>query len=190
MENDSLAMSRPNLVLSGFMGTGKSTVGRILAERLGMRFADTDACIEAESRMAVSEIFRLQGEPAFREIEHEMCKRLAGGQNQVIATGGGALLNPDSRQALEQTGVVVLLTCDQRVLLKRLQESARRGERPLLRDDLETTIARILQQRDPIYSSIALKVDTTHLTPEEAADAVSRLYLAEAVGGRQLEIGR
>ncbi len=90
MENHTSTDYRPNLVLTGFMGTGKSTVGLILAQRLNMQFADTDTCIEAEAGMPVSEIFRVHGEPAFRALEHEMCQRLANKQNCVIATGGGA----------------------------------------------------------------------------------------------------
>ena len=182
MENDPTTEHKPNLVLSGFMGTGKSTIGRILAQRLNMRFADTDTYIEGEAGMTVSEIFRVHGEPAFREMEHDMCKRLSHRHNHVIATGGGALVNPASRAALERTGVLILLTCDQRTLLQRLQESAHRGERPLLRHDLEEAIASILQQREPVYSTIALKVDTTRLTPEQAADAASELYLASVPG--------
>ncbi len=173
---------RPNLVLAGFMGTGKSTVGRILAERLNMPFADTDTHIEAEAGMPVSEIFRVNGEPAFRDMEHEVCRELSNGRDHVIATGGGALLNHDSRAALERTGVLILLTCDQQILFQRLRESASRGERPLLRHDLEATISSILQQREPVYAAIALKVDTTNLTPDEAADAVIELYMASAAG--------
>jgi shikimate kinase len=178
MENDPTTEHKPNLVLSGFMGTGKSTIGRILAQRLNMQFADTDTQIESEAGMTVSEIFRVHGESAFREMEHDMCERLSNCHNYVIATGGGALLNPASRAALERTGVLILLTCDQQTLLQRLQESARRGERPLLRHDLEDAIASIMQQREPAYSTISLKVDTTQLTPEQAADAALELYLA------------
>ncbi len=185
MENDPTTEHKPNLVLSGFMGTGKSTVGRILAQRLNMQFADTDTHIEAEAGMTVSEIFRVHGEPTFRQMEHDICQRLASRQNHVIATGGGALLNPSSRAALERTGVLILLTCDQQILLHRLQESARRGERPLLRHDLEAAIATILQQREPIYSTINLTVDTTHVTPEQAADAALELYLASKAGSRK-----
>ncbi len=167
---------KPNLILSGFMGTGKTTVGRILAERLGMEFVDTDEIIEAEAGMSVSEIFAQQGEPAFRELESEACMKLGESQGRIIATGGGALLDPGNRAALESTGVVVLLTCDAQALPGRLEESARRGERPLLRRDFKQTINNLLQDREPVYSTFPLKVDTTHLTPEEAADAVLDLY--------------
>lgn len=175
--------NRPNLVLCGFMGAGKSTVGRIAAERLGMRFVDSDACIEAEAGMSVSEIFRVLGEAAFREMEHEICVRLAGQRGQVVATGGGALVNEDSRAALEKTGVLVLLSCDEDVLVRRLRESARLGERPLLRDDLEETVRRILEEREGVYGRVANKVDTTGLTPEEAAEEVVRVYAREVGAG-------
>lgn len=176
MENAAAVNHRPNLVLSGFMGTGKSTVGLIIARRLGMEFVDTDSRIEAEAGMSVSEIFRVHGESTFRKMEHELCLRLAGEQGRVIATGGGALLNAESKAALEGSGVLILLTCERDILFQRLQESARTGERPLLRDDLETTIATLLQKREQLYASIERKVDTTHLTPYEAADRVLEVY--------------
>lgn len=172
----STSEQKPNLILSGFMGTGKTTIGRILAERLDMEFVDTDMLIETEAGTTVSEIFAKQGEPAFRKLESALCERLGTYQGHIIATGGGALLDPANRVALENTGIVVLLTCESQQLRDRLEESARRGERPLLRRDLEQTINNLLEQREPVYSTFALKVDTTNLTPEEAADAVLHFY--------------
>lgn len=158
------------------MGTGKSTVGLLLARRLGMQFVDTDSVVEAEVGLSVADIFSKHGEPAFRAYERAACHRLAGQSGQVIATGGGAIVDQPSRSALEGTGVLVLLTCDRDVLLQRLEDSARRGERPLLSGDLEARLDRLLVERESVYSTIPLKVDTTHLTPEQAANRVLALY--------------
>src|SRR4051794_10502177 len=117
----------PNLILAGFMGTGKSTVGPIVARALDMPFLDTDRLIEQQSGLPVSEIFARHGEPAFRVLEHEACHIVAAGASHVVAIGGGALLDPTSRTVLEATGVIVLLTCRSDVLVERLRESALRG---------------------------------------------------------------
>lgn len=166
----------PNLVLTGFMGTGKTTAGRLLAGRLSRDFVDTDALIEREAKMTVREIFTRLGEPAFREMEREACRRVSQQPGQVIAIGGGALLDARNREVLEQTGVIVLLTCETRELAGRLRESAQRGERPLLAGDIDETIRKLLVERESVYSAVSLRVDTTHITPEQVADAVLSLY--------------
>jgi shikimate kinase len=166
----------PNLVLAGFMGTGKSTVGPLVARKLNMPYVDTDHLIEECAKLGVSEIFAQYGEPAFRDMEREACRTVATYRNHVISVGGGALLDPSNRAALESTGVLVLLTCEQTVLIKRLQESARRGERPLLANDFEETVGRLLKAREPVYQAIEHRVDTTNLTPEQVADSLIKLY--------------
>jgi shikimate kinase len=94
----------------------------------------------------------------------------------VIATGGGALLDPESRMALEASGVVILLTCERSALMARLKESASKGERPLLAENFEARINELLYIREELYSSIPLKVDTTGLTPQEVAARVIELF--------------
>lgn len=165
-----------NLVLAGFMGTGKSTVGRLAAARLGRPFVDTDDLIVEQAGMPVKDIFARYGEPHFRELERQVCLKVAEQQGLVVATGGGALLNAGSRRALEATGVVVLLHCDTTTLLARLESSARRGERPLLEGDYEARIIQLLRERNPIYSSLPLSVDTTSLRPRTVAGKVLALY--------------
>jgi shikimate kinase len=169
-------VSPPNLVLAGFMGTGKSTLGPLIARRLGRPFVDTDGVIEAEMGLPVSGIFARYGEGVFREREREVCVRLAGMGGQVIAVGGGALMDPANRVALASTGVIVLLTCERHALVSRLRKSAARGERPLLGRNLEGTIDRLLGEREPAYASIPLRVDTTDLTLEQAAERAIELY--------------
>ncbi len=166
----------PNLVLAGFMGTGKSTVGGLLASRLQRSLVDTDALIIQKAGMPISQIFAHYGEPYFREIERGVCLEVAATRNAVVATGGGALLDPTTRAAFQADGVVVLLTCERDTLLARLEESARRGVRPLLGDDFAVQVDRLLAAREPVYSSLPLQVDTTHLDPAQIADRVLALY--------------
>jgi shikimate kinase/3-dehydroquinate synthase len=175
------SLERPNLVLAGFMGTGKTTVGRLVAERLGMPFVDTDALIEADAGMSVREIFAREGEPHFRALEHEICMRVASESGQVIAVGGGALLDYNSHAALEKSGDIILLTCETETLLARLESSALRGERPLLEGDFKRSVSELLEARKAIYGRIMLRVDTTHLTPEAAASKVLELYEHEVL---------
>ncbi|MFL5734076.1 MAG: 3-dehydroquinate synthase [Chloroflexia bacterium] len=183
--------SFPNVVLWGFMGTGKSTLGSLIARRLGRPFIDTDRVIETEMGLSVSDIFARYGESIFREREREVCARLSATGGQVIAVGGGALIDPTNRAALASTGIIVLLTCEHHALATRLLHSAERGERPLLGGNIEATVHSLLVEREAAYSSIPLRVDTTYLTPEQAADQAIELYNAacasrqSAVGGRR-----
>lgn len=170
----------PNLVLAGFMGTGKTTVGRLLSRRLQWDLVDTDSLVESEAGISIKEIFATRGEAAFREMESAACARAAREPYRVISTGGGALIDPANRETLEASGIIVLLTCEADALLQRLEESARKGERPLLGDAPAERIASLLRVREAAYNSIHLRVDTTGLTPEEAAERVMELYSAEA----------
>jgi shikimate kinase len=171
-------MSRPspNLVLAGFMGTGKSTVGPLLASTLRRPFVDTDVLVERTAGMAISEIFASRGEPAFRALERQAVREAAALEQVVLSIGGGALLDPENTRALEAAGVIVLLTCERDTLLGRLEESARRKERPMLGDDLHGNVDALLRAREPAYSRVRLKVDTTHLAPHEVVDRVLALY--------------
>ncbi|MEO8287406.1 MAG: shikimate kinase [Chloroflexota bacterium] len=176
---------KPNLVLVGFMGTGKSTVGQIIAQRLGLPFIDTDTLIEAESGLRVRDIFLIHGEAHFRALESEACRKLSAQGGRVIAPGGGAILHKPNREALERSGVMVLLTCESAALFDRLEESAQRGERPLLEGDFRQRAGELLAARSHVYDSVALKIDTTRLTPDEVAEQVLALY--EAHEGARME---
>lgn len=167
---------QPNLVLVGFMGTGKTAVGAQLAGRLGWPLVDTDALIEKEAGMTVAQIFSTRGEAAFRDMEREVCKRVANKARTVIATGGGMLLDPANRDALQEHGVLILLTADAAEIARRLEEGVEADERPLLGADPVRRIEELLKEREPVYSSVSFKVDTTLLSPREVGERALELY--------------
>src|SRR5579884_2841555 len=144
------------------MGTGKSTVGRILAERLNRSFIDTDSEIEAQAGMTVAEVFERHGEAHFRRLEEAVIGDLREGKGRVIATGGGAVLSERNRDALRGASIVCL-TAEPEVLLDR---TPRNASRPLLRtaDDLWALLA----EREAVYALFP-QVDTSSLDPESVA---------------------
>lgn len=170
----------PNIVLTGFMGTGKSTVGRLLAERLGRPFVDTDSLIE-QRHGPISGIFAEHGEGWFRQLEREVAAELAGRRGQVVATGGRLMLDPANEATLGATGIVVCLAASVDELVARLAEEA--DQRPLLRDgDPAVRIGALLAERATGYGRFP-QVRTDGLTPEEVADAV--LALVDGNEGRR-----
>jgi shikimate kinase len=165
-------MAHKNITLAGFMGTGKSTVGRLVAERLGWRFVDTDEVIEARSGRTIAEIFAQDGESAFRKFEAEVCPEMAALCHQVIAVGGGALLNPVIRECVQAHSLLIALTCDLDEIIRRVGDAP---ARPLFAPDREH-LARLLETRAEHYASLPHHIDTTHLTPEQTAEEVFRLW--------------
>jgi shikimate kinase len=165
--------SRPNIVLMGFMGTGKTRVGRILAERRGMRFVDMDDLIVERKGRSIPDIFAVDGEAHFRGIERLLVRELAAGAGYVIATGGGIVLNPDNVADFARSGLVVCLSATPEAILARVEHDT---NRPLLTGpDKMERIRNLLSARMPRYRAIPNQVDTTGLTPDEVADAVLRL---------------
>lgn len=176
----------PNLVLIGFMATGKSTIGRRCARELGYQFRDTDSQVERWAGKSVSRIFADDGEPAFRRLESDAVRVLSGRRGQVIATGGGAPMNAENVRALRRGGVVVLLVADPSVIVAR---ATRRGTRPLLAGaaDPGARVAELLATREAAYREAAgAVVDTSGLSPEESAARVVAAYreLATEWSGR------
>ena len=163
--------NKRNVVLCGFMATGKSSVGRKLAELLGMEFIDLDATIEAEEGVSIPRIFAERGEPAFRELESRMVERLMNRTELVISTGGGTIINPRNLANLKNCGVVVALTADITTILQRAGSG---DDRPLLQtDDREERIRVLLQQRAPFYAQADMTIDTSALTIGEVAVEIS-----------------
>ena len=159
-----------NIILTGFRATGKTAVGRRLAERLGYAFVDLDALVEAEAGMSISQLFTERGEAAFRELESRMVGRVAQQRRCVIATGGGTVLSPVNLRVLKQSGVVVTLTADLETLLSRLGTGA---YQPILHgNDLRARVEQLLAERRDAYSQADVTVDTTARTVDETVDCV------------------
>lgn len=166
-----------NLVIGGFMGTGKSTVGRLCAERLGLPFFDTDAIIEQEEGMSIAEIFKRRGEAHFRWLERQLAQRLAAQRGAVIATGGGMMADAEARTALLQDAVGVCLTATPEVIHARVGGDRAGETRPLLRTpEPIATIRHLLRERAVHYATLPYHVDTTALTPEQVAERVCAIY--------------
>jgi shikimate kinase len=170
----------PNLVLVGFMASGKSTVGRRCARELGFRFHDSDELVERRAQMPVSRIFEEQGEEAFRTMEAAAIRDLARYRNVVIATGGGAVLNSANVAHLRRNGVIVLLWATPETILVR---AGGRANRPLLADAAhpQTRIIEMMRAREPFYRSAAhVVVETTGLSRDDASELVLSAYRERA----------
>lgn len=172
----------PNLVLIGFMASGKSTIGRRCARALDFRFRDTDVQVERWTGKSVSQIFAEEGELAFRKLEAEAVRVLSRRTRQVIATGGGAPLDPENVRNLRRGGVVVLLKAEPDEIVAR---ASRRKNRPLLAgaDDPKARVLELLAVREPIYIAAAdAVVETTNLGLEDSVARVLAVY-RELEGG-------
>ncbi len=142
-----------NVVLCGFMGCGKSTIGRIMAKRADLTFVDMDRYIEEKEGMTVSEIFEKFGEARFRELETEACRELSEQENLVIASGGGTLTFQKNIDILKSSGKIVFVDVSYENLCERLKRDTRR---PLLQvENRNETIARLLEERLPVYRRAA-----------------------------------
>jgi shikimate kinase len=179
------ALGRRSIVLVGMMGAGKSSIGRRVAARLAIPFVDADAEIELAADMTIAEIFAVHGEPYFRAGEARVIARLLERGPQVLATGGGAFMNAQTRASLKDKAVSVWLKADLDVLTKRLR---RRNDRPLLKtEDPVATLTNLLQVRDPIYATADVTVlsrDVTHeVIVAEIIAAVGAKLDADAQSG-------
>lgn len=148
-----------NIFLIGLMGAGKTTVGRALAKRLGLRFVDSDHEIEERTGASIALIFEIEGEESFRFREAEMIRELTAEQNIVLATGGGVILNPDSRRHLKERGTVIYLRASVSSILHRTSNDR---NRPLLQTvDPRKKIEELTRQREPLYIEVAdIVIDT------------------------------
>ncbi len=161
------------IAITGFMGTGKTTVGRLLAERLGLEHVDTDELIEAEAGVSISEVFARRGEAHFRDREGEALGRALSVSGRVVSTGGGMLLRERNRDALREAGPIVCLTASPEAILRRI---SRDDSRPLLRvDDPAGRIAELLAERRPVYEQADCHVDTTDALGDEVVERVLAL---------------
>ena len=159
-----------NLILVGFMGAGKSSVGRLLARRLGRCFVETDDMIVAAEGRPIPEIFAIKGEAHFRQIESEVVRLLALKHGDVIATGGGLPCAAGRIEALRSIGTVVWLGGDFETLYERAQ---RAGDRPMLCGKTREQVAALYESRQPYYAQADLTVDTDGLTTDQVAARVA-----------------
>ncbi len=158
------------IVLMGFMGTGKSEVGRRLAQRLGRSFVDTDHLVEDRAGKRVAAIFAEDGEAVFRGFERDAVTDAAGRNRVVIAVGGGAVLDPENVRQLREAGILVHLTARPEVIVGRVGDAR---SRPLLREDPRGTVARLLAERGPAYAAAAdITVDTSERTADEVVGEI------------------
>ena len=157
-ENVRARLQDRSIVLVGLMGAGKSSVGRRLAEKLGLPFVDADHEIEAAAGKSVAEIFADHGEAYFREGERRVIARLLANGAQVLATGGGAFVNEETRERIRQGSVSVWLKADLPLLMKRV---LKRSDRPLLKsEDPEAVMRRLMDQRYPVYAAADVTVES------------------------------
>ena len=164
-------VTRENIVLVGFMGSGKSAVGRLVAKRLRFQFVDTDQLIIKRAGMPIAGIFAEHGEEYFRDLETVALESLGQSRRCVIATGGGVVVKERNRAIMKELGFVVWLTASEDVIFDRV---SRNDKRPLLQtENPRKTIAELLAARRPLYEDVAeLVLDTTAFTHAAAADAV------------------
>jgi shikimate kinase len=160
-----------NIVLIGFMGSGKSSIGRRVASGLGFQFVDTDALLVERDGREIAEIFAQDGEVRFRDLETSVLESLSGRERCVISTGGGVVLREENRALLRELGFVVWLTASEDVIFERV---SRTNKRPLLRTaNPRETVNQLFAARRPLYEAAAqFTLDTTTLAHGQAADAV------------------
>ncbi|WP_237153285.1 shikimate kinase [Oryzibacter oryziterrae] len=158
------------VVLVGMMGAGKTSVGKRLATRFGVEFADADVEIEAAAKKTIPEIFAEHGEDYFRQGEKRVIARLLRDRCQVIATGGGAYMNAETRKAIHETGISIWLKAEWDLLFDRVK---RRANRPLLQtEDPEGTLRRLVEIRYPVYAEADITVLSRDVPHEQMVDAV------------------
>ncbi|MDE0200925.1 MAG: shikimate kinase [Rhodospirillaceae bacterium] len=159
-----------SIILVGLMGAGKSAIGRRLASRLGLPFVDADEEIERAAGCSISDIFEIHGEAAFRDGERRVIARLLARPPHVLATGGGAFMDPETRSAIRECGISVWLRADLELLVSRV---SRRNDRPLLAGgDPRSILQRLMDERHPIYAESDVVVESRDGPHEQTVEAV------------------
>ena len=160
-----------NIVLTGFMASGKTTIGRRLAELSDYEFIDTDEMIVAREGRSINDIFAQDGEEYFRRVEHEIIREAAKMDNKIISTGGGVVLNPENIEDLRKTGVVFNLDPDFSVISERVARAA--ATRPLMKNQSIEDIKKRFDDRKPFYDNCDYKIHiTAKSTPDDSANSI------------------
>jgi len=166
-----------NIVLTGFMGTGKSAVGKILAQKLKMDYVDIDEVIEKREKKKIFNIFETEGEEYFRQKESQIISTISRWDNYVVSTGGGAILKEENLNALKSNGIVICLWARPEIILKR---ASKENTRPLLKgENRKEKIKELLEIRQPYYERADLKIKTSNLSSEEVAEKILRVLKDE-----------
>lgn len=161
-----------NIIITGFMGTGKTTIGQIVATQLEREFIDMDDLIETRQDRPISQIFAVEGEPYFRRLEDDLCRELAARSRLVIATGGGALVPETNLRVMERSGLVICLDCEADVLWERIGQSKNRPMLAAQDDERMARLGALLEQRTSAYGRVKQHLDVTQLTPAQAAEQI------------------
>ncbi len=162
-----------NIVLIGFMGTGKTTIATQLANKLGMRYVSTDGLIEKREKRTINEMFTKEGEDYFRDVESEVIREVSGTDGQVIDTGGGVVIRENNLADLKSTGVVICLTADEDTIMARTKKYK---HRPLLNvEDPKLKIRTLLAKRTPLYAKADHCIDTGKFTIRQVVEEIIRI---------------
>lgn len=166
---------KSNLYLVGLMGSGKTTVGRILSKRLGLSFLDTDREVEERTGVSIPTIFEIEGEDGFRRRESQVVEDCSKMTNTIVATGGGVVLRPENRAFLRKSGVVIYLNVPPRILCERTRADK---NRPLLRvDDPLAKLQQLFAARDPLYREVAdLVIDGSRVNAQGVVQLLMKEY--------------
>lgn len=188
IETNSKLKPDRSVVLIGMMGAGKSSIGRRLARQLGMPFVDADKEIETAAGCTIPDFFRLYGEAAFREGERKVIERLLTESPKILATGGGAFMNDDTRGEIKRRAISVWLRAEMNVLLERV---SRRDDRPLLNQgDPEEILTRLIAERYPTYALADITIDSGDGPHELVVEAILKSlgeHLGIATGTQRIE---
>lgn len=160
-----------SIYLTGFMGSGKTTVGKLIADKWGIPVIDTDQFIEKQRNKSIREIFEVEGESQFRKYEEQYLKLLPT-ENSIITTGGGIILNKENRKWMKDHGIVIYLHCEPMEILKRLEQDT---TRPLLDGDKQTNIKSIFIERIELYKDAHHIIDTTNKIPNNIVTEIEKI---------------
>lgn len=180
MKETNLQIDKQNIILIGFMGTGKSTVGKRLANSLGWSFLDTDAEIEKLTGLCIADIFKRHGETRFRSEEALLVKRLKDRKESVIATGGGTVLNPENWKELSQYGIIIALYAPLKEIYERIGQ---RNDRPLLKGS-RREVEKLWVERQPIYEKADYVIDTAEKSIDEVVEEIILVIKGDAMNER------